>query len=232
MELFLHLFQLVKELLLGLGDLCLPGIVTNLLGGPSLLGHILVASLLLSRISSDGSVGLLVHVFHVGCSHTVLDEPAEMLLVSLFVLLLEAGHVVGHVDAEDVLTVNISVQFLALAVITWEPLLGVWNVHSSVNSSLQSSEDLGSGGGPGETNVKTGTEGSGSAILILDVEHGSVHVGVSLVDRVQLELLQGSSGQEKSSAVSSSVVGKTNLHSVPGQLVAVRGGDDDVPLEP
>ena len=66
-----------------------------------------------------------------------------MLLVSLFILLLlEAGHVVGHVDAEDVLTVNISVQLLALVVVSWEPLLGVGNVHSSVNSSLQGSENL------------------------------------------------------------------------------------------
>ena len=68
--------------------------------------------------------------------------PAEVLLVSLFILLLEAGHVVGHVDAEDVLTVNVSVQLLALVVVSWEPLLGVGNVHSSVNSSLQGSENL------------------------------------------------------------------------------------------
>merc|ERR1719394_704218 len=221
MDLFLHLFQLVEELLLGLGNLRLPGIVANLLGG----------RLLLRRVSSDGGVGLLVHGFHVGGSNTVLDESAEVLLVSLFILLLEAGHVVGHVDSEDVLTVNISVQLLALVVVSWEPLLGVGNVHSSVNSSLQGSENLGSCGSPGETHIKTGTEGSGSTILILDVEHGSVNVGVSLVDRVQLELLQSSSGQEKAGAVSCGVVGQTNLHSIPGQLVAVGSGDDDVPLE-
>ena len=79
---------------------------------------------------------------------------------------------------------------------------------------------LGSSGSPGETHIKTGTEGSGSTILILDVEHGSVNVGVSLVDRVQLELLEGSSGQEKASAVSSGVVGHTNLHSIP--MVKIR----------
>ena len=73
---------------------------------------------------------------------------------------------------------------------------------------------LGSSGSPGETHIKTGTEGSGSTILVLDIEHGSVNVGVSLVDRVELELLESSSGQEKASAGSSGVVGQTNLHSL------------------
>ena len=65
-----------------------------------------------------------------------------MLLVSFFILLLEAGHVVGHVLAEDVLPVDISVELLALAVIAGEALLGVGDVQSSINSSLQSGENL------------------------------------------------------------------------------------------
>ena len=65
-----------------------------------------------------------------------------MLLVSFLILLLEAGHVVGHVLAEDVLPVDISVELLALAVIAGEALLGVGDVQSSINSSLQSGENL------------------------------------------------------------------------------------------
>merc|ERR1712147_96529 len=61
-------------------------------------------------------MGLLVHLLHTGSSHAVLDEPAEVLLVSLLVLL-ETGHVVGHMDTENVLPMHISVQALALAVI-------------------------------------------------------------------------------------------------------------------
>ena len=68
--------------------------------------------------------------------------PAEVLLVGFFILLLEAGHVVGHVLAEDVLPVDISVELLALAVIAGEALLGVGDVQSSINSSLQSCENL------------------------------------------------------------------------------------------
>ena len=65
-----------------------------------------------------------------------------MLLVGLLVLLLEAGHVVGHMEAEDVLPVNISIELLGLAVVAGEPLLGVRDVQSSINSSLQGSKDL------------------------------------------------------------------------------------------
>ena len=65
-----------------------------------------------------------------------------MLLVSLLVLLLEAGHVVGDMDAEDVLPVHISVEALALAVIAGETSLGVRDVKSSINSSLEGGENL------------------------------------------------------------------------------------------
>ena len=65
-----------------------------------------------------------------------------MLFVSLFILLLKTGHVVGDVNAKDVFAVNIGIQFLAFVIISWEPLLGVGNVHASVNSSLQCSKYL------------------------------------------------------------------------------------------
>ena len=70
------------------------------------------------------------------------DLPAEVLLVSLLVLLLKTGHVVGDMKTEDVLSVDISVQLLALGVITWESLLGVRDVNASINGSLQSSKNL------------------------------------------------------------------------------------------
>ena len=74
----------------------------------------------------------------IGCP----DLPAEVLLVSLLVLLLKTGHVVGDMKTEDVLSVDISVQLLALGVISGESLLGVRNVNTSINGSLQSSENL------------------------------------------------------------------------------------------
>ena len=65
-----------------------------------------------------------------------------MPLVSLLVLLLEAGHVVGNMDAEDVLPVHISIEALALAVISGETSLRVRDVKSSINSTLEGGENL------------------------------------------------------------------------------------------
>ena len=70
------------------------------------------------------------------------DLPAEVLLVSLLIFLLKTGHVVSDMESKDVLSVHISVQLLALGVISGESLLGVRNVNTSINGSLQSSENL------------------------------------------------------------------------------------------
>merc|ERR1712147_307749 len=48
---------------------------------------------------------------------------------------------------------HVSVEGLALAVISGETSLGVRDVKSSIDSSLEGSENLGSSGGPGETNI-------------------------------------------------------------------------------
>jgi len=62
--------------------------------------------------------------------------------------------------------------------------------------------------------------------LVLDTEHGAVNVVIADVDRVQLELLEDSPGQQQPSAVGSGVVGETDLDSVPerpGGLVRAAG---------
>ena len=68
--------------------------------------------------------------------------PAEVPLELLLILLLETLHVLRHVEPEDVLPVNISVELLALGVVAGEAFLGVGNVESSVHSTLQGSEHL------------------------------------------------------------------------------------------
>lgn len=52
----------------------------------------------------------------------VLDEARELLLVGFLVLLHQVAHVLGHVDAHDVLAVNLSVELLALWIIPREAL--------------------------------------------------------------------------------------------------------------
>merc|ERR1719234_889295 len=231
-SLFLLLLNLRKELSLGLSDLSLPGDKTNLGRIPPLLGGG-GGGLGLGRwVLADGGVALLVHVLHAVSSDSVLDVPGELLLVSILVLLDEVAHVVSHVASKDVSTVDISVQLLGLSIIAGEPLLRVGNVKTTVNGSLHGSKHLGSSRSPGQTNIKTGTESSGAIVVVLNSIHGTINVGVSLVDGVQLELLEDPPCEEKPGAVGGSVVGQANLHAVPGQLMAVGSADDNITLQP
>ena len=52
----------------------------------------------------------------------ILDEAGELLLVSILVILHQEAHVLWHVDAHDVLAVDLSVELLALWIITREAL--------------------------------------------------------------------------------------------------------------
>ena len=54
--------------------------------------------------------------------YTVLDEAGELLLVGVLVLFHQVAHVLGHVDAHDVLAVDLSVELLALSVVSREAL--------------------------------------------------------------------------------------------------------------
>ena len=67
-------------------------------------------------------------------------------------------HVLGNVESEDVVPVNLSIQRLLLVVVSGETFHRVRNVQTSVDSSLHGGEHLGSGRGPGKTNIQTTPE--------------------------------------------------------------------------
>merc|ERR1719167_439848 len=144
-----------------------------------------------SRLAS-----LLVHVLHRVSSDASLDIAAEMFLVSILIFLDEMTHVVSHVRTENMSAMNVSSQRLRLSVITRESLLGMRNVQSTVNSSFHGTEHPGASRGPGQANVKTGTESTGTIVIVLDTVHLSINLGLALVHRVQLELLENPSGQQ------------------------------------
>merc|ERR1740123_1193592 len=146
---------------------------------------LLVDSLNRIGVGADGGMSLLVDSLNRIGGDTELDVPGELPLVSLLVLIHEVLHVICDVEPHDVLAVNVSVQGGTFSVISGESLLGVGDVEAAVSSSLHGAEDFCSGGGPGESYVETGTEGSGSVIDILDTEVVSFDVGVALVGAVQ-----------------------------------------------
>ena len=86
--------NLGEELLLGLGNPCLPGLQGDLLGVPPLLGHVFLRLGLRRGVGTDGLVGLLVHGLDGICGNAVLDVTGKLLLVSLLVLLLKNKHII------------------------------------------------------------------------------------------------------------------------------------------
>lgn len=60
-------------------------------------------------------------IYRIRCD-AVLDEAGELFLVGLLILLNQAAHVLGHVQAQDVLPVNLGVELFALRVVAREPL--------------------------------------------------------------------------------------------------------------
>ena len=140
-------------------------------------------------------------------------------------------HVVGDVLAEDVAAVHLGAELLLLAVVAGETLLGVRNVDSAVGGALHRAENLGSGGSAGQTDVQTSAEGARPIIDVLDHEVLAIDVLLSLVDSVQLELLENATRQEQTGAVGGRVVGQADLDAVVGQLVAVGRGHNLVSVE-
>lgn len=98
----------------------------------------------MSGVFTDLCVGIAIHLLHLqrrngkaaslGHAHfppclphviggdPVLDEPREVSLVFLLVLLHQVPHVVGHMTAVEAFPESVSVQFLVLRVITNESL--------------------------------------------------------------------------------------------------------------
>merc|ERR1719225_740345 len=95
-SLFLLLFDLSQELLLGGGNLGLAVGQGDPLGGPAFLGDLLISLGGRGGVGTDGLVGLLVHALQGVASQAELDELGKLLLVRLLVLLRQAVHVVGH----------------------------------------------------------------------------------------------------------------------------------------
>lgn len=148
---------------------------------------------------------------HIVSTDAQLDVTAELALESLLIFLLQAAHIVSHVLAEDVGTVNISVEALGLSRVARETLHGVRDVQTAIDSTLHGTEDTGTGGGTGQTDIQITTEGTWSIIDRLHVELLTSDLGATGVKGVQSQLVQQTTGNKQTSAVSCSVVGQTNL---------------------
>lgn len=216
----LHLLLLGELAALVLEGLLLVLVLGLLLGGT--VG-------LLEWVLTDGGVDLLVELLESVGLNIVIDVALELGLVALLIVIGEGLHVLSDVTTEDVLAEGLGIELLGLDIVTWETLLGVWNEDASVGSTLEGTEDTGTGGGAGKTDIKESLEWA-AGLIILSSGLGEGELSVSLLNTGELlvhaELLEDTAGEEETSAVGSGPVGKTVLEAVSLQLVGVGSGED------
>lgn len=231
---------LVSEPLLTLGILVDLGETLKSNGSLRLL-DILGLNLLSIGVGEDGRVDLLVEI---GASLDLVVGEAlvpvlELSGILLLVFLLELGHVVEDVVTEDSILVLLSLELGILLLgftssftslvndlldsglgVTRESLGRVGDVEATISSTLHAAEDTSTSGSSVDTNIKEGLEGSLVLILFVgNVEVVTSDLRVRLVFVGKSNLLQQSSGEEETGAVSSRVVGETS-----GETVSLKLG--------
>jgi hypothetical protein len=223
------------------------------------LGDLGAGDLSLGRLRADGGladlgVDLLVEGLEGG--NLRLGEGgvplAELLLVAVLVLLLEAVHVALDVSTEDVVSVLLGVvraaglallndglsalaglSLLLVEVVAGESLGVVGHVDAAVDGSLEGTEDAVSGGGSHQADVEEGAEGALVLVdaLLVDVEELAVSGLDTLVEVVQLDLGQQSSREEEAGGVGGGVVGETSLEPELSEVLGVGLAEDSVALD-
>jgi hypothetical protein len=184
--------ELLEISCLLLGDTVLALQSGHLCASPSLSGlvGVLLGGWLLGRVASDGGVRLLVHGLDSVSLDAKLDVLGELPLESIIVFFSKRPHVVGNVLAEDVISVDLSVELFALGTVAREALHTVGDVKATVNSALHGTEDASAGGGADETHVQVTTECTRAFIIGFDIVLVTVDLVVALVELIQTQLLE------------------------------------------
>jgi hypothetical protein len=105
----------------------------------------------------------------------------------------------------------------------------VRNEDTTVGGTLHGTEDTGTSGGTGKTNVEEGLEGAASTLLGLgSLSEGELSIGLLNTGEVlvQAELLESAAGKEQAGSVGGSPVGQTVSNAIALELVGVGAGKD------
>lgn len=200
------------------------------LGLPLLLGLLgALILVLLEGVLTDGLVGLSVEVLNVTGLNLVLKVLVELAAVTLLIVVGKTLHVLGDVATEDVVAESLSIELLGLNVVTGEAVLGVGDEDTTVGGTLHGSEDTGTGGGTGKTDIKEGLEGTALTVIGLN-GLGERVLTISLLNTGELlvnaQLLEGTAGKEETGGVSGSPVGQTVGDAIALELVGVGAGEN------
>ena len=167
-------------------------------------GRVLLLGLLDGRrVGADlgvrGGDGLL----EVVGRDVVLDEARELALVALGVALRQLAHVVGDVAGKDALAQLLSIELLALLVVTGEAVDRVRDVEATVDGALERSEDASTGRRADETDVEQRAERQRNALLALKglLLRLTVDLDLALVSVGKLERREVAASKKQASGV-------------------------------
>jgi len=131
------------------------------------------------------------------------------------------------VSSENAFSVQIGVVLLGVTVVPRESLFGVRDIQTTICGSLEGSEETVSSGGGLATDIQQGTEGTLVIVHLFNVvrllivfgRHDlTVYLGVSLVEFIESNLLEETTGTEKTGAVGGGVVLQADGESVSVKL--------------
>ena len=182
------------------------------------------------RLGTDVSVHLLPGSSQSITGQASLNVARKVLFIGGLVFALQRFHVVSDVFSENVLSVDVGVQFLLLLIVSGEAIFGVRNSQTAITGTLHGTEDTVTSGGGSETDIQEGNERRRSirGEIVLNVVVRAINLAVTSKVTVQTQLLQQAAGTEKTSGICSSVVGQTNGHTVALQLVRVGSSQDTI----
>lgn len=142
----------------------------------------------------------------------------------------ESLHVLRNVATEDVLPQGLSIEALALRVVSGETVLGVRDVETTVRSTFHGTEDTGTSGGLVETNIQMALEWAAGFIIIAFGSLGKLVLSISLLNTsesfIKAKLGQSSASEEKTSGIGGSPVCQTMLDPVALELMGVGGSEN------
>lgn len=196
---------------------------------PLLLGLLALTVDLLEGVLTDGLVGLGVEVLETVGLNVVLNVLDELAVVALLIVVGQSLHVLGDVATVDVLAESLRVQLLGLDVVARESLLRVGDEDTTVGGTLEGTEDTGTSGGTGKTNVEEGLEGAALAVVGLSgLGEGELTVSLLNTDEglVEAELAEDTAGDQETGGVGGRPVGQAVGDAVGLQLVGVGSGED------
>ena len=195
----------------------------SLASSNSLSGMLGNGLLLSVWVGVDGSVDFLVNILASLClgSSEALFPLGELSLEFSGIIFLEMIHIGGNMNSKDSVSVDLWVEVGLLlfginiltslvsnssdlsSLVSWESLGLMGDVDSSVACSLECTEHSSTSGSPSNTDIKEGLEGSLVLHIFVNVEVVAVDIRGRFVHLRQADLLQESSGEQQSSAVSS-----------------------------